>query len=584
MYLKNKKITLKNFLFLYVFLVSAFSLLSYHFFIENFKELESNKNHKELNFIFSNISSEMKHIENITNDYSYWDDTYDFMQNSNKSYINENFRKGTNTLNELGLDFMIYVTLDNNVLYSHYKEKSGIKDIKTFETNVTQISLNNREFNSLFVVDSNIFYLRKSKIVQSDKKGKFNGFIYSGKFIDENYFNNQKNFFKEINITFTEDENLTNEKELSYLHNINLQTKSYGSSIINTINFFDIFDNYLFSLELKNTMDIVNAGKTTIWIYNLAIALVLAIIFFILLRVQNDLTDYNAKLELEISKRTKKLNEYVNIVNQYVTTSSTDLEGKITSVSEAFCRICGYSKEELIGKTHNVVKHTDMDPLVYEDLWNTITAGKKWVGEIQNKKKNGEAYWVLAHIDPMYDEKGKMIGYTSIRQEITDKKRVEKLSITDKLTQLYNRVRLDEIFTIEIAKFYRYNTHFSIIIIDIDHFKDVNDTYGHNVGDSVLKEFASILKSSVRIEDVVGRWGGEEFIILTSNYSVDGIASLAEKIRKNIESHEFAIVGKKTASFGVACLTEGDDQESLLARADEALYKAKNSGRNKVCL
>lgn len=330
--------------------------------------------------------------------------------------------------------------------------------------------------------------------------------------------------------------------------------------------------------------EVYSDGIRVILTYNLTIALFILIVFITLLKAQNNASRDNLKLEQEIENRTKELNEYLTIVNKYVTISSTDLDGNITDVSEAFCRISGYTKEELIGQPHSIVKHEDTDPLIYEELWNDITAGHKWVGEIKNKNKNGDAYWVLAHIDPIYSEKGKKIGYTSIRQEITDKKRVEKLSVTDKLTQLYNRVKIEEIFTIEIAKFHRYNTSFSMILIDIDHFKEVNDVHGHNVGDTILKEIANILKSSVRIEDVAGRWGGEEFIILTSNYSLEGLMSLAEKVRKNIEEYDFSVVGTKTASFGISVLQKDDNQESMIARADKSLYHAKKTGRNKVCL
>jgi diguanylate cyclase (GGDEF)-like protein/PAS domain S-box-containing protein len=325
-------------------------------------------------------------------------------------------------------------------------------------------------------------------------------------------------------------------------------------------------------------------GITTIMEYNICVSIFLLIIFIVLSKVQSDVSKDHLKLELEIKKRTKKLNEYLNIVNKYVTISSTDLDGNITYVSEAFCKISGYSKEELIGQSHNIIRHPDTDPLLYEDLWATIIADKKWVGEVKNKKKNGDDYWILAYIDPVYSEDGQKIGYTSIRQDISDKKRVETLSVTDKLTQLFNRVKLEEIFTIEIAKFRRYNTIFSMVLIDIDHFKEVNDIHGHNVGDVVLKEIAQVLKASVRIEDVVGRWGGEEFIILTSNYSEEGVISFAEKIRKNIESYNFTVVGQKTASLGISILNKNDTQESLIERADKSLYYAKEHGRNQIGL
>jgi len=582
--LTNRKITFTNFLFFYLSLIAIFSSISYYIFIDNFQELESNKNHKDINLLLSSMSSKMKHIETITNDYSYWDETFDFIEEKNNSYIKGNFENNINLLKELDLDFMIFVNLKSQVIFSKYRKDRFLAQNLEFSEKVIKIGLNNREFNSLFRVDKKIFYLRKSKIVKSGDKGNFNGFIYSGKVIDENSFLDNKYAFKSKKLEYTEKIKNAKKIEIGYLHNLRIDRKLEDDCFVNKIEFYDIFNNYIATLELKNTRQIVNSGKKTILYYNIAIAVSLLIIFLILWRTQNSLFRNNSKLELKISSNEKKLNEYINIVNKYVTTSSTDLNGNITDVSEAFCRISGYERSELIGKSHNIIKHTDMDPAIYAELWETIISGKKWVGEIKNKKKNGEAYWVLAHIDPVYSSRGKIIGYTSIRQDITDKKRVEKLSVTDKLTQLYNRVKLEEIFTIEIAKYRRYNSTFSMIILDIDHFKEVNDTYGHNVGDVFLQEVASILKSSVRIEDIVGRWGGEEFIILVNNSSSDGILSIAEKIRKNIESYTFKTVGKKTASFGIATVNETDDQETMIARADKSLYHAKETGRNKVCM
>ena len=344
------------------------------------------------------------------------------------------------------------------------------------------------------------------------------------------------------------------------------------------------FFSYITYLVFIDHFEDKNNGIKTIIEYNVSVSIFLLIIFILLSKVQSDVSKDQQKLELEIEKRTKKLNKYLDIVNRYVTISSTDLKGNITYVSEAFCKISGYKKEEVIGQSHNIVRHPDTDAQVYVDLWETITRDKHWEGELKNKKKNGEDYWILAFIEPLYSDDGEKIGYTSIRQDITDRKRVEILSVTDKLTQLYNRVKLEEIFTIEIAKFRRYNTSFSMILIDIDHFKEVNDIHGHNVGDMVLKEISLVLKSSVRIEDIVGRWGGEEFIILTNNYSEDGVITLAEKIRKNIEAHNFTIVGQKTASLGVSILNANDTQETLVERADKSLYYAKKHGRNQVGL
>jgi len=581
MYFKSKKVSFFNFLLLYLFLITTFSSISYTVFIENFKTLENNKNTKEINLVLKNMNKTMKEITKKTNEYSYWDETFNFINTRNDKYIQENFRQHTSTLEELNLDLIIYVNLENEIVFSKKNKKITSSD---FIQKVSLISLNSMEFNTLGQIDSKIFYLRKSKILKSDGSGKSNGFIYSVKIIDESFLEQYKEIFSNLKFALSESEQKTNMVDFSFLHNVNINTSIKENNFINQIEFYDIFDNYVFSLEMTNPMLIFEKGKQTIFLYNITVAFLLLIILVVLSRKQEDLFKNNMKLETEVNERTAKLNKYITIVNKYVTTSSTDLEGKITHVSEAFCRISGYSKKELLGRTHNIVKHEDMDPSIYVNLWDTISADKKWIGEIKNKKKNGEAYWVLANIEPIYSSNGKKIGYTSIRQEITDKKRVEKLSITDKLTQLYNRVKIEEIFAIEIAKFHRYNTSFSLILIDIDFFKEVNDTYGHNVGDLFLREMADLLKSSVRIEDVVGRWGGEEFVILSNNYTIEGVLCLAEKIRKNVEAYEFSTIGHKTISIGVSILNKEDTQETMIARADKSLYHAKKTGRNKVCL
>jgi diguanylate cyclase (GGDEF)-like protein/PAS domain S-box-containing protein len=288
----------------------------------------------------------------------------------------------------------------------------------------------------------------------------------------------------------------------------------------------------------------------------------------------SDITAYRkSKYELE---------KYLQIIDTHVITSSTDLKGIITEVSKAFCKISGYTKEELIGRSHNIVRHPDMPVTLYKELWGTLKKGISWYGEIKNRRKDGSTYWMETIIEPRYNEEYSLVGYTAIRHDITDKKRVEELSITDRLTGLYNRLKLDELFAqyISIAK--RHQTPLSIILLDIDKFKSVNDTYGHQVGDSLLQAIAKLLKVNVRLEDAVGRWGGEEFLILLPSSNIEAAHLLAEKLRGVIEAEDFAYVGSCTASFGVATYHLNDDETSMVARADKCLYLAKENGRNRV--
>lgn len=161
-------------------------------------------------------------------------------------------------------------------------------------------------------------------------------------------------------------------------------------------------------------------------------------------------------------------------------------------------------------------------------------------------------------------------------------KQLEILSITDKLTNTYNRIKLDDTIELEMQRVARKNTKFGIIIIDIDHFKEVNDTYGHQVGDIILVEFAQILKGNTRRTDIVGRWGGEEFIIICLEADLEELLNLAEILKSKIEQYDFSTIETKTASFGVATYQKSESSEELINRADEALYIAKNNGRNRV--
>lgn len=161
---------------------------------------------------------------------------------------------------------------------------------------------------------------------------------------------------------------------------------------------------------------------------------------------------------------------------------------------------------------------------------------------------------------------------------------LERIAVTDRLTGLYNRTKLDEVFADELAQAKRYGQSVAVIMADIDNFKSVNDTYGHQVGDSVLSEFAAIVRELVRDTDTPGRWGGEEFLVICSHVDLNGAHILAERIRTAVAGHSFSVIGQKTCSFGVASYQPGDTAETIVKRADMALYEAKQNGRDRVAL
>jgi polar amino acid transport system substrate-binding protein len=159
---------------------------------------------------------------------------------------------------------------------------------------------------------------------------------------------------------------------------------------------------------------------------------------------------------------------------------------------------------------------------------------------------------------------------------------LEILSITDKLTGIYNRLKLDEVMLYEKNLFDRFDRPLSIILFDIDDFKRVNDTFGHKVGDEVLQDIAKIILKNIRKTDILGRWGGEEFLIICHETDIEGALELAEKFRKVINSYNFKGIHQLSASFGVAEFKKGDSIEKVFIKVDDSLYKAKKDGKNRV--
>jgi diguanylate cyclase (GGDEF)-like protein/PAS domain S-box-containing protein len=162
------------------------------------------------------------------------------------------------------------------------------------------------------------------------------------------------------------------------------------------------------------------------------------------------------------------------------------------------------------------------------------------------------------------------------------KELLERQATRDPLTGISNRTKFNEVLGIEISRSKRFSLPLSLIMIDLDYFKTINDTYGHNAGDIVLRDFASKVSTYNRTNDLFTRWGGEEFMILATNVSKSGAVIFAEKLRLKIEAFDFSPVGRITCSFGVAEFDKNDTFDSFINKADTALYRAKSAGRNRV--
>ncbi|MFZ5574810.1 MAG: diguanylate cyclase [Pseudomonadota bacterium] len=413
--------------------------------------------------------------------------------------------------------------------------------------------------------------------------------------------------------------------------------------------------------------------------------------------------------------------------------SVTDAQGRITAVNDKFCEKSQYSREELLGQTHRLLKSGRHPPEFYEDMWRTISAGKVWHGELCNRRKDGALYWMSSTILPFLGEDGLPRRYVAVRTDITaikeaqqalensqerleqlvatrtaelaareqvlrsltdaaqdavimidasaavthwnpaaermfgysaaemlgkdlhmfivperylaqyqagfahfvrtgegpaigrtltlrakhrdgrefpvdislsavrlhgawnavgivrdatdrvqTEERLRQLATTDTLTGVRNRRRFDEVLATEIQRAARYSGALSLILFDIDHFKRINDSFGHQTGDQVLVQLAVTVGEAIRSTDLLARWGGEEFAILLPGSDQNAARILAEKLRLRVENQVFPDVSHITCSFGVAEWVPGDRAEDLLRKADDALYRAKANGRNRV--
>ena len=302
---------------------------------------------------------------------------------------------------------------------------------------------------------------------------------------------------------------------------------------------------------------------------------------------------YNISDTSKLRKAESDITQYIKLMDENIISSKTDLNGVITSASRAFSQISGYTKEELIKKTHRIVKNKDVKREVYYDLWSTITNNNIWKGELKNTRKDGSTYWVDTTIYPDFNKvTGEKIGYISIRHDITDKKIIEEISLHDELTKLYNRRHFNKVLHDEINRAKRDKKELSFMMLDVDYFKAYNDTYGHQEGDNVLCKISEVLQGySKRAGDFAFRLGGEEFGILFSELSREESEAFANIIRKSIEKlkipHSGSLVSKViTVSIGLLTIpfdTKLTENE-IYKKADDLLYKAKESGRNKVCI
>jgi diguanylate cyclase (GGDEF)-like protein/PAS domain S-box-containing protein len=275
-----------------------------------------------------------------------------------------------------------------------------------------------------------------------------------------------------------------------------------------------------------------------------------------------------------------------------------DTTGHLIFANPEAERLLGYCLEEMAGERilHTIHKqHADGTLFSPE---GTQLLGAIQTGQVYNNAdcvfacKSGRLMPVALACRPVITG-GRLEGAVIAFHDISDQKRyqqslqtinalLEKQASTDTLTGIYNRLKFSKLLDMELARASRYKSSMAIIMFDIDKFKDVNDTYGHPAGDSVLVDIARVVTAHIRTTDIFARWGGEEFMLIAPGCTLDEGVRFADILRLKLAETLFSIPRKVTASFGVAAYQPDDSEISLINRADHALYRAKTGGRNRV--
>lgn len=271
----------------------------------------------------------------------------------------------------------------------------------------------------------------------------------------------------------------------------------------------------------------------------------------------------------------------------------TDAENKIIKVNSAFSSMTGYAQEEIIGLEANILKSDVNNSIFYYKMWNSLIKKGEWRGEIWNRKKDDTAITCLLSIKALYNESGNIQNYIAMYLDITEKKQSEDevfhLAYHDTLTKLPNRTQFNKHITELIEIYDRKNStkekYFAVLFLDLDNFKYVNDTFGHNIGDLLLIKVAKIFKSILRKIDFVARLGGDEFTIVVEEYeNIQQIKVLCTRIINRL-SEQFEIKGHKFnigCSIGIAIYPkDGSNKNLLIQHADTAMYQSKRDGKNK---
>ncbi|WP_423494956.1 sensor domain-containing diguanylate cyclase [Malaciobacter marinus] len=460
-----------------IFISSFFILLtlmynfSHKYFIGNYEVIETIHNKKSIENLVKNLNMQLDFINTTAKIYSKWDDAYDFLANKNHKFAYRNFRNNK-ILENLPVDFIFYTDLKNNIKLKF----SSLNHNSKFYDKVVKLLPIDKETQSVFLEKSNIYYVLKSKVLQTDYSGKKTGYMYAGKLFDKNLFNYINSNFYKIDLVQKELYNYDSAISYNSLNNIRYKVEKTKTKIINYLEIRDDKNKYIVTIKAISDRDYMMQGRNTILLFNIIIAVILLIIFYFSYRCQIILESNTQKLEYSVAKRTNELEK----------------------------------------------SNKELHDLAYKDYLTKLDNRRSFFSKVQ-------------------------------------------------------RLLKDTVFRKDLVH---------IVMIDIDNFKQINDTYSHDVGDVVLKKFAQILKNNISNKDICARLGGEEFVIAFHNLKTKEVLEKVERIRKETEETPIIVNKDKTfnftASFGISDNRKSNNIDKILHTADSYLYEVKTTGKNNI--
>ncbi|GGB85768.1 hypothetical protein GCM10011352_09550 [Marinobacterium zhoushanense] len=304
------------------------------------------------------------------------------------------------------------------------------------------------------------------------------------------------------------------------------------------------------------------------------------------------LAEAKQQLDSLVRQRTAELHTLTKAVEYSpISTVITDKSGCIEYANPRFSEVTGYAPDEVVGCNPRLLQSGETPVEVYEEMWATITGGDIWKGELLNRKKNGEPYWEHISISPIRDAEGSVSHFVALKEDVTDDKarvaRIHYQANYDDLTGLPNRKYFRELLYQQVRHATQGSNAFALMFIDLDGFKNINDTFGHDAGDLLLQESARRITECVRKSDIVARLGGDEFVLILQHTGCShAISLIAEKILHRL-MQPFQLddsQGHVAASIGIARYPrDASSAEDLLKRADSAMYQVKHAGRRNYC-